>query len=342
MTRYILRRVLQSIPLLFIISFILFNFTNSLGDPLAIYAESRNRPSARDREIILKRLGLDRPILEQYLIWLVGNDWMPPIEIPTDNGVRYERGTRRGVLRGDLGISFVTRRPSWTRIEERLPWTLVLMIPSYLITVVLAIAIGIFSAVRQYSFWDNLITSVSFFFYSMPIFFVALLSIYIFAVQFKRWGLEPIKWGGTGDGTFASLLQHMVLPVFCLVAIQLAGYVRFIRSSMLEVLNQDYIRTARAKGLAEGEVVRRHAFKNAALPLVTLIGLDLPFLLAGAVVTERIFAWPGMGRLFIESFERADVPVMMTILMVLSVAVVVFQLLTDIVYTWLDPRIRYS
>jgi peptide/nickel transport system permease protein len=341
MTRYVVQRVLQSIPLLLIISFILFNFTNALGDPMAVYAESRNRPSARDREIIMRRLGLDRPILEQYLIWLVGNDWMPPIDVYGD-GSRLERGTRRGVLRGDFGISFVTRRPSWTRIEERLPWTLVLMIPSYVLTVMLAIAIGIFSAVRQYSFWDNVITSLSFFFYSMPIFFIALLTIYIFAVQFKRWGLEPIKWGGTGDGTFGSLLQHMVLPVFCLVAIQLAGYVRFIRSSMLEVLSQDYVRTARAKGLAEAQVVRRHAFKNAALPLVTLIGLDLPFLLAGAVVTERIFAWPGMGRLFIESFERADVPVMMAILMVLSVAVVVFQLLTDIVYTWLDPRIRYS
>jgi peptide/nickel transport system permease protein len=321
MTRYVVRRVLQSIPLLLIISFILFNFTNALGDPMAVYAESRNRPSARDREIIMRRLGLDRPILEQYLIWLIGNDWMPPIDVLGD-GSRLEQGTRRGVLRGDLGISFVTRRPSWTRIEERLPWTLVLMIPSYVLTVGLAIAIGIFSAVRQYSFWDNVITSLSFFFYSMPIFFIALLTIYIFAVQFRRWGLEPIKWGGTGDGTFGSLLQHMVLPVFCLVAIQLAGYVRFIRSSMLEVLNQDYIRTARAKGLAESQVVRRHAFKNAALPLVTLIGLDLPFLLAGAVVTERIFAWPGMGRLFIESFERADVPVMMAILMVLSVAVV--------------------
>ncbi len=340
MARYILRRVLQSIPLLFIISFILFNFTNALGDPLAVYAESRNRPSAKDREMITRRLGLDKPILEQYLIWLVGNDWML-VDVQGD-GTRMEYGTRRGVLRGDLGLSFVTRQPSWTRIQERLPWTLALMIPAYLITVVLAIAIGVFSAVRQYSFWDNLITGLSFFFYSMPIFFIALVTIYIFAVQFKRWGLEPIKWGGTGDGTLGSQLQHMVLPVFCLVAIQLAGYVRFIRSSMLEVLGQDYIRTARSKGLSEPRVVRLHAFKNASLPLVTLIGLDLPFLLAGAVVTERIFAWPGMGRLFIESFERADVPVMMAILMVLCIAVVVFQLLTDIVYTLLDPRIRYS
>jgi peptide/nickel transport system permease protein len=133
----------------------------------------------------------------------------------------------------------------------------------------------------------------------------------------------------------------MAMPLFCLVAIQLASYTRFIRSSMLEVLGQDYIRTAHAKGMASSYVVRRHALKNAALPLVTLIGLDLPFLIAGAVVTERIFAWPGMGRLFIESFERADVPVMMAILMLLCVLVVVFQILTDVVYTWLDPRIRY-
>ena len=170
--------------------------------------------------------------------------------------------------------------------------------------------------------------------------------IYIFGLQFTRWGLEPLPIGGMytvgGDRSLGDLLRHMIMPTFCLVAIQLAEYVRFVRSSMLEVMNQDYIRTARAKGVAEGGVVRHHAFKNASLPLVTLIGLDIPFLLAGAVVTESLFAWPGMGRLFIEALDRVDVPVIMTILLLISVAVVVFQLLTDIVYTWLDPRIRFS
>lgn len=339
MTQYILRRLLQALPLLFFISFVLFGLTNRLGDPLAIFAESRQKPTAAQREELRRRLGLDRPVLEQYITWLVGNDWHD-IDVKGD-GSEMARGTRHGVVRGDLGLSFVTRKPAWTRIEERLPMTMVLMVPSYLITVILALAIGIYSAVRPYTFIDNLITGVSFFFYSMPIFFIALLTIYIFGVQFSQWGWPSLPIGGTGDGTLGDLILHMVMPVFCLVSIQLAAYVRFIRSSMLEVMEQDYIRTARAKGISERFVVQRHALKNAALPLITIIGLDLPFLLAGAVVTERVFAWPGMGRLFIESFERADVPVMMAILMLLCVLVVVFQILTDIVYTWFDPRIRY-
>jgi peptide/nickel transport system permease protein len=322
-----------------IISFVLFALVNSLGDPLAIFAESRQRPTAAQREEIRRRLGLDKPVLEQYVIWLVGNDWML-VDVRGDGSV-MEPGTRTGVLRGDLGISFVTRKPAWTRIEERLPATLTLMIPAYLITLVVSLGIGVYSSLRQYSLLDNIITSASFFFYSMPIFFIALMTIYIFGVQLSRWNLPALPIGGTGNGTFGDLVLHMLMPIFCLVAIQVAGYVRFIRSSMLEVLGQDYVRTAHAKGLNERTVIQRHALKNAALPLVTLVGLDLPFLLAGAVVTERIFAWPGMGRLFIESFERADIPVMMAILMLLCIMVVVFQILTDIVYMWFDPRIRY-
>lgn len=339
MIQYILRRIIQSIPLLLIISFVLFYLTNSLGDPLAVFAESRQRPTAAQREMMMRRLGLDRPVLEQYVIWLVGNTWT--LVDVQGNGEVMEPGTRQGVLRGDLGISFVTRQPAWTRIEERLPATLMLMIPAYTLTVILAVGIGVYSAIRQYTLIDNIITGLSFFFYSMPIFFIALMVIYIFAVQFSRWDLPSLPIGGTGNGTVPDLLVHMIMPVFCLVSIQLASYVRFIRSSMIEVMNQDYIRTATAKGLSERRIVQTHALKNAALPLITLIGLDLPFLLAGAVVTERIFAWPGMGRLFIESFERADIPVMMSILMLLCVMVVVFQLLTDVVYTWFDPRIRY-
>lgn len=339
MTVYVLRRLVQAIPLLFIISFVLFALTNSLGDPLSVFAESRQRPTAAERVEIARRLGLDKPILEQYVTWLIGNDWQL-IDVNGD-GTLMVNGTREGVLRGDLGLSFVTRKPAWTRIEERLPMTLVLMVPAYSITIILALAIGVYSAVRQYTLVDNVITGVSFFLYSMPIFFIALITIYIFGVQFTQWGLPALPIGGTGNGTIGDLALHMIMPIFCLVSIQLAAYVRFIRSSMLEVLGQDYIRTARAKGVPERTIVQRHALKNAALPLVTIIGLDLPFLLAGAVVTERIFAWPGMGRLFIESFERSDVTVMMAILMLLCVMVIVFQILTDVVYTWFDPRIRY-
>jgi len=344
MIKYITRRILQSIPLLFLITFVLFALMNGIGDPLAVYGEARNKPNPQQRMEIMRRLGLDQPIYVQYVYWLIGNDWAQ-VDVRGD-GTLMELGRRKGVLRGDFGMSFRTRQPATQRISERLPNTLILMIPSYVLTVLLALAIGVYSAVRQYSFFDNLVSGMSFFFYSMPIFFIALMCIYIFGVQFQRWGLQPLPIGGMYDPgkprIFANLLPHLIMPVFCLVAIQLAGYVRFIRSSMLEVLGQDYIRTARSKGMREQRVVRRHALKNAALPLITLIGLDIPFLLAGAVVTEQIFSWPGMGALFIESLTYSDFPVLMVILLLLSIAVVFFQLLTDIVYTWFDPRIRFN
>jgi peptide/nickel transport system permease protein len=342
-SRYLLRRILQSIPLLFFISFILFVLMNSIGDPLSVFAESAHPPSGQEAEQMIRRLGLDKPITQQYVTWLIGNDWQL-VDVRGD-GTLMEPGQRKGVLRGDLGISAITRQPAWTRIQERLPNTLLLMVPSYIIVIILALAIGLYSALRQYSFLDNVFTALSFFFYSMPIFFIALMCIYIFGVQFHQWGWPSLPIGGMYDPrepeTFQALLLHMIMPVFCLVAIQVAGYTRFIRSSMIEVLHQDYVLTARAKGLRERRIVIVHALKNAAMPLVTLMGLDVPFLLAGAVVTESIFAWPGMGRLFIESLDRSDFTVMMSILMLVSVAVVLIQLFTDMVYTWLDPRIRY-
>lgn len=344
MGRYLLRRCLEAIPLLIIISFVLFGLINQLGDPLSIFAESKNRPTAKQREELIRRLGLDQPLHIQYLVWLVGNDWQM-VDVRGD-GSLFQPGTRKGVLRGDLGISSVTRQPAATRIAERLPNTLVLMIPSYVLTVILAIAIGVLAAVRQYSFFDNVTSALSFFFYSLPIFFIAMMCIYIFGLQFKRWGLPSLPIGGMySDPTVRApldLLAHIVMPAFCLIAIQLAGYVRYVRSSMLEVMTTDYIRTARAKGLREGAIITRHAIKNAALPMVTIIGLDVPFLLAGATVTESVFSWPGMGQLFIQALERSDFTVLMAILMLICVAVVVFQMITDVVYTWFDPRIRYS
>ena len=178
----------------------------------------------------------------------------------------------------------------------------------------------------------------------MPVFWLALMLMYIFAVNFRRWGLPYLPTVGMFDPAVGKtpyeLIKHMILPVTTLAIISTAGYSRFVRSSVLEVLGQDYVRTARAKGLAYMVVIRRHALPNAALPFITIIGLDIPFLLAGAVVTERIFAWPGMGRLFIDHTERADFPVLMGILMLISIAVVIFQIITDVVYSFVDPRIR--
>lgn len=343
MTRFIIRRILQAIPLLFLISLILFVLMQSMGDPLATMGGRQVTRSA-DRERLSRQLGLDKPIIVQYFYWLVGNDWTK-VDLDGD-GVGERPGTRKGVLRGDFGLSLVNRGVPVTKvIAERLPNTLLLMLTAEAVVVFGALLIGIYSALNQYSKLDNVITAVTFFLYSMPVFFFALVVMYIFAVNFKRWGLPYLPTVGMFDPqvgkTPGQVAWHMVLPVATLSFGFFANYSRYIRSTMLEALGQDYIRTAKAKGLPRPEVIYIHALKNAALPIVTIIALDLPFLLGGALVTERIFAWPGTGRLFLDHVSRGDTPVVMGILMMIAVAVVVFQIIADILYAWLDPRIRY-
>ena len=344
MTRYIIRRILQAIPLLFVISLILFVLMRNAGDPIATMGGRRaTRPE--DRERLARLLGLDKPVYVQYLYWLIGNDWAK-IDVDGD-GVPEAPGDRRGVLRGEFGNSLVSRgKPVWDIIWERLPNTLILMIPAEVIVILVSLSIGIYSALRQYSVMDHVVTALSFIGYSMPIFFIALMSMYMFAVNFKRWGLPYLPTVGMFDPqvgkTPGQVILHMILPIFSMTLITAAGYSRYVRSQMLEVIGEDYIRTARAKGLPRRMVITGHALKNAALPLVTIVGLDVPLLLGGAIVTETIFAWPGMGRLFIDHISRADTPVVMGILMLISVAVIASQLFTDILYAWLDPRIRYT
>lgn len=343
MTRYIIRRLLQAIPLLFIISLVLFVMMQNMGDPLATMG-GRSVTRSSDRARLSRQLGLDKPVLVQYLYWLVGNDWTR-VDLDGD-GVAETPGTRKGVLRGDFGMSLVAREPAMKVILSRLPNTLLLMLTAEVVIIFGALVVGVYSALKQYSLLDNLVTTLSFVGYSMPIFFVALSAMYIFAVNFKRWGLPYLPTVGMFDPrigqTPGQLILHLVLPVLTITVVSLSAYSRYIRSTMLDALNQDYIRTARAKGLPRREIVFIHALKNASLPLVTIVGLDLPFLLGGALVTERIFAWPGMGRLFLDHVSRGDTPVVMGILMLIASAVVVFQILTDIVYAWLDPRIRYD
>jgi len=343
MLQYIFKRLLQGIPLLIILSLALFLLMMNLGDPIATMG-GRTLTRPEDRERLTRQLGLDKPIAVQYLYWLIGNDWTK-IDIDGD-GVMDKSGTRLGILRGDFGTSLVTRKPVTEMIGERIPNTLILMVASEVVTIVFALVLGIYSALRQYSALDNFLTTLLFIGYSMPVFFISLMSMYIFAVLFKKWGLPYLPTVGMFDPqvgkTFAQVLWHMVLPVVSLSVIYFAAYSRYIRSTMLEVMSQDYIRTAKSKGLPRRQVVYIHALKNAALPIVTVIGLDLPFLLGGAVVTERIFAWPGMGRLFLDHLTRADISVVMGILMLVATAVVIFQIITDIIYAWLDPRIRYT
>jgi peptide/nickel transport system permease protein len=356
MFRYIVRRLLQAIPLLLLISLTLFVLMQLSGDPLATLG-GRQPPRAEDRERLARQLGLDQPILVQYLIWLAGNDWMrwdtdddrladQAVILPLNDseGNPLPPGNRYGVFRGDFGQSITTRQPAIQVIVSRIGPTLLLMGTAEIVIIIVSLGIGMVSALRQYSLLDNALTTTSFILYSFPIFLMALLLMYIFAIYFRQWGLPYLPISGmfepTAGATFSQVAWHLVLPVLTIALPSIAGYSRYIRSTMLEVINSDYIRTARAKGLPEHRTIAVHAFRNASLPLVTLIGLDIPFLLGGAVVTETIFGWPGMGKQFIESIGRTDIPVLMGMLMLVSVAVVAFQLLTDVFYTVIDPRIR--
>ncbi len=345
MGRYTLRRMLEAIPVLFAVSILLFILMNSIGDPLAILSREPNRPTGSQLEVLRRQLGLDQPILTQYIFWLVGNDWTlidTDGDGDTDEG-RY--GTRQGILRGDLGLSLVTRQPVAERILERLPNTLILMIPVYIIMLLLATGLGVVAALKQYSFADNFLTTIAYILRSMPVFFISLGMIFIFSVGFRQLGLPATPIAGMyilGEPqTPINLLRSMILPVMSLVLVSTAGYMRYVRASILDVMNHDYVRTARSKGITERRVFAIHVLKNAALPLVTLVGMDLPFILSGAAITESIFAWPGMGRLFIESISASDFPVLMGILMMIAIAVVVFQLLADLLYSVIDPRISY-
>jgi peptide/nickel transport system permease protein len=317
MWAYIVRRIIQSTFILLIITFACFLLTRLSSDPMSQYATNQ-RMTAEDRAALRQRLGLDAPLPIQYARWI---------------GLAFQ---------GDLGQSLFSNQPVTTLILQRLPMTIVLMITAEIVIVILSLTLGVVSAVKQYSWIDNIITSFSFIGFSMPVFFIGLTLMFVFAVYFKKWGL-PYFPTGTDIWEFWDLRElawHLALPVATLTIIQVAGYSRYIRSSLLEVLGQDYVRTGRAKGLAEREVLFKHALRNAALPFVTIVGLDIPFLLGGAIVTESVYSWPGMGRLFWEYAQRGDFPVVMGVLLLVSTAVVFFTIVTDVMYTLVDPRIR--
>jgi peptide/nickel transport system permease protein len=319
MWTYLARRLIQAIFTLLIITILCFILTRLSADPMAQYATNPHM-SAEDRAALRARLGLDDPMPVQYFRWL------------------------SMAVQGEMGKSFFSKQPVSLMIAQRLPMTLILMVTAEIVTLIIALTLGIISAVKQYSILDTLATTFSFVGYSIPIFFIALGLILIFAVKFKQmgWPYMPTGadiWDPKDPG---ELIRHMVLPVSALVIITTANYSRFIRSSILEVLGMDYVRTARAKGLTERAVLYKHALRNAALPFVTIVGLDIPYLLGGALVTESVFAWPGMGRLFWEYAQRGDFPVVLGVLLIVSTAVVLFTIITDIVYTFVDPRIRLS
>ena len=317
MSEYLVRRLLHSLVLLLgvtIMSFVLLKSTP--GGPMSIYRERADVTRA-DVARLRQQLGLDDPLPVQYARW-VGN-----------------------LARGDWGDSFVTNERVIDRISQRLPATLLLMGSAYVLTLLIAIPVGVLAAVRQYSWFDYLATGVAFIGLSMPVFWFGLLLILLFSVQLGWLPTSGIATIGVGFDPLDSL-KHLIMPTCVLALVFAGGYTRYLRTSMLEVIRQDFVRTARSKGLAEQLVIMRHAFRNALIPVVTLLALDVPELFTGAVVTETIFAWPGMGRLYLESLARLDYSVLMAILTVSALLVILSNLVADVVYAYLDPRIRYA
>ena len=346
MGQYIVRRLLQAIPMLFLLSMVLFALVNiAPGGPMSAYSRTNRMPEEK-REAIRRSFGLDRPLPVQYLIWLVGNDWMA---IDTDgNGLTDSYGTRRGVLRGDFGFSYKNREPVLDQIMDRLPNTIYLMGTTLIVVAIVAIPVGILSAIKQYSVFDLTVTGLSFMGQAIPDFWLGLILILVFYVALDNpiTGKSLLPGGGMSTiGSEYSLvdrIKHLILPVSMGVVGWVAWWSRFLRSSMLEVINQDYIRTARAKGQIERKVLYRHALKNALIPLITMVAIDFPYVFTGSVVAEEIFSWPGMGRLYYNSATSRDYPMLMAIMIIGSGVIVLSNLVADIIYAYLDPRVRYD
>lgn len=319
MLQYIIRRILIAIPTLLIISFVIFAvLALAPGDPLAQFALNPAIPEST-RELIRIQFGLDQPWPIRYVRWLTS------------------------LMQGDWGFSFGTRGPVIDLIWQRLPQTLTVVGTAYLIAVLLAIPIGIISAVKRYSIFDNVATFFAFIGFSVPSFFTGLVLMLIFAINLKWFPivynttLQVVDWE-----TFTQQVRQMTLPVLVLVVQQIAALTRFVRSSMLDNLSLDYVRTARAKGLSDRMVVLRHVLVNSLIPVVTLIALDIPTIFTGAIITENLFRVNGLGALLITSINNSDTPVVMALTFIFAILTVVFNLVADILYGVLDPRVRYS
>ena len=323
MATYLLRRLLQSILTLLVISMILFGLISSVpGGIMSAYQENPDF-TAEDLARLEAKYGLNDPVPVRYLKWL-GN-----------------------TLQGDFGNSFISKRPALEEIGDRLPNTMLLMGVMLIVTLLIAIPLGIISAIKQYTWFDHITTTLAFAGQSLPVFWFGLLLIIVFSVTLKGADGKPLLPGSgmyTLGAPFSLIdrIEHLILPVTMLAFVSAAGYMRYLRSSMLDVINEDYVRTARAKGARERVVIFKHAMRNALIPLVTLIGLDLPSLFGGALFTETIFAWPGIGRLYFTAALKTDYPVVMAVLIIYSALIILSSLLVDVIYAILDPRIRLS
>lgn len=316
MGRYILRRLLIAIPILFAITLIVFSIQQlSPGDPLNAYLPPDFPLPEAQKEAMRHQLGLDQPFFTRYGYWL------------------------KETLQGNLGTSIRTHESVVHSIRDRVGATLLLMGTALTIGTALGVLFGVVAAVRQYSVLDGILTVFAFLGISVPVYLTGLLALYVFALKF---GWLPAGGYSTPGQPFSvtDRLSHLILPAAIIAVNYIAQTMRYTRSAMLEVLNQDYVRTARAKGLNDRVVVVRHAFRNALLPIVTLIGASIPALIGGAVFIESIFGWPGVGRLLLSGVEARDYPIIIGITFVLAIVTLLANLITDVVYAFVDPRIR--
>jgi peptide/nickel transport system permease protein len=322
MLTYIVRRVLYSIPVLFLSTFLSFIFVSYAGNPVALLRQNPRVPKSTFHVLVIQQ-HLNKPVVLRYFYWL------------------------HDVFAHKLGKSLVTFQPLWPQISADLGHTAQVIILAEIIAILLGVAVGIYSAIRQYSVFDYTFTSVSFLGFALPTFWLALLLQILFTNIYLHYNVRIFYTSGLNSGLNGATwsldrLQHIVLPVATLSIISFAGYSRYMRASMLDVINSDYVRTARAKGVPEWKVIMRHVFRNALIPITTFAALNFGALLGGAIVTETVFALNGVGFFFVQSLNSLDIYAMMAYLLLAAIGVVAFNLVADIIYGFLDPRIRYD
>ena len=317
MFRYILKRLLYAIPVFLGITFVIYTLINlAPGGPLSVLAAS-GEMSLSDLEALKISMGLDKPIVIRYFIWL------------------------GDLLHGDFGISYRTSQEVSLMISQRIMPSLMLTGTGILAAMLVGVPLGIISAYKPNSVWDHISTFISFIGASVPNFFLSLLLIYVLAVKLKWFPTSGMQSSGM-SGNLLDLLHHLALPAFVCGIQPIGNYIKQTRSSVMEVLNEEYIKTARSKGLTNVVIVLKHAFRNALIPIVTTISLSIPFLIGGAVVTEQIFAWPGIGSLMITAITSRDYPVIMGVAVLICGVVLVANLILDLIYAVLDPRIKFK
>lgn len=322
MGRFVARRLLQTIPLVIGITILVFALANLVpGSPVSnLQLDPSTRPE--DVERIRSNLGLDQPLHVRYFVWA------------------------SSLLQGDFGLSLQSHRPVLTIIMERLPNTLLLTFSSLLVALAFSIPVGVYAALKRNSIFDHIATVGAVAGVAVPNFWLGLMMILLFSVLFREWGLPALPSGGTHTlgtgGDIFDRLRHLIMPTIVLAFAQTAVWTRYIRSQMIEILRQDYMRSAEAKGLKDHIVTFRHGLRNALLPLVTLLALDIPNLFSGAVIVESIFSWAGIGRLIVDATFQRDYTVIMGTVVIISFLTIIANLLADVAYAVLDPRIRYE